>query len=123
MFNVECCKGQRRCRTFELIKPKCFQYARLKVGRCSKCLRFFVVIEKLDCYNKKTCIKKYDKEAFELYEKNLCNILYEIIYVKHSSSKIAWTYYKTVNAETQVCRYLDESGNASEKLHCPIKMA
>lgn len=123
MFNVECCKGQRRCRTFELAKPKCLQYVRLKIGRCSKCGRFFVAIEKLDFYGKKTCIKKYGEDALKFYEKNLCNILYEIILIKHASSKVAWTYYKAVNAETQVRRYMDESGNASnEKLYCPVKV-
>ena len=50
MFNIECCKGQRKCKVFELAKPKCFQHIYLKIGKCSKCKRLFCIIEKIDYF-------------------------------------------------------------------------
>lgn len=125
MFNIECCKGQRKCKVFELAKPKNFNHVYLKIGRCSKCKRLFCIIEKQYYYKnelRKSFVRKYGEDAIELFENSRCNILYEIILVKHANSKVAWTYYKTINAETQVRRYMDESGNAGEKIKCPVKV-
>lgn len=38
------------------------------------------------------------------------------------SKKIPWTYYKSLNGETQIKRYIDESGNAGKKIYAPVKM-
>ncbi len=37
------------------------------------------------------------------------------------SKKIPWTYYKSLNGETQIRRYIDESGNAGKKIYSPAK--
>lgn len=123
MFRIECCKGSRKCRVYELIKPRQYKNIYLKIGRCSKCKRFFVVIEKIRFDGKKEKpIRKYGVEALQLYQHNLHNIIHEIVLITKQGSKALWTYYKAVNFETLVRRYLDESGNAGEKIYSPVKV-
>lgn len=41
--------------------------------------------------------------------------------IKHSK-KIPWIYYKTINGEQQIPRYIDESDNAGRKTYSPVKV-
>lgn len=39
------------------------------------------------------------------------------------SKKVPWIYYKALNSEIQIPRYIDESANAGRKIHCPVKIS
>ena len=82
MFTLKCCDGMRKCKVFALAKGRLFESAVLKIGRCSKCKRLIVSVEKTDFNGRKTCIKKYGLQAQLLYERNLYNILYEVVQYK-----------------------------------------
>lgn len=122
MFKIQCCNGSRKCRVFLLAKSKHYKSAFLKIGRCSKCKRTVALIERVDFNDKKSTICRYGLQAWELYESNIHNIICECVLIQKQSSKVAWTYYKVVNSETCVRRYMDESGNAGEKIHSPVKI-
>ncbi len=122
MFRIECCNGLRKCRVYALAESRRYKSAYLKIARCSKCRRLVAIIEKIDFNNKKTKICRYGVDALLLYNRNLHNIVYEVVQVSKQSPKVAWTYYKTVNSETLVRRYMDESGNAGEKIFSPCKV-
>lgn len=122
MFRIECCKGLRKCRVFGLAVSKHYKNVYLKITRCPKCRKLIVLIEKVDFNGKKTTIRRQGEEAYSLYERNLYNIIYEINLISKQSSKVSWTYYKTINSETLVGRYMDESGNAGERIYSPVKI-
>lgn len=121
MFKIDCCNGSRKARIFVLSSEKNFQKVFLKSTVCSKCKKFVVVLEKTDFNGKVKRIKKSGIDAFIMYENYHWNILYEMLPIKTSAPRLAWTYYKTVNATTQIRRYMDESGNAGAKFICPLK--
>lgn len=123
MFRIDCCNGSRKAKVFVLNPEKNLQKVLLKTAVCSKCKRFVVVLEKTDFNGKVKRVKKTGIDAVIMYEKYKWNILYEIMLVKTSAPKLAWTYYKTVNATTQIRRYMDESGNAGAKIVCPLKVS
>lgn len=86
MFSFECCKGNRKCRVYALADSKLYESAVIKFGRCPVCKRLFCVIEKVDYFGKKTTIKKYGLQAQILFEKNLYNMLYEVVPIKSGKS-------------------------------------
>ena len=120
MFRLNCCNGSRKAKVFKLNSEKHYKEIFLKTAVCSKCKKFVVVLEKIDFNSKIKRIKKTGIDAIIFYENQKHNILYEIMRVKTSAPKVAWVYYKTVNATTQVRRYMDESGNAGAKIDCPL---
>jgi len=123
MFRLNCCNGTRKAKVFKLNAGKNFKEAFLKTAVCSKCKKFVVVLEKTDFNGKIKRIKKTGVDAVVFYEKYKWEIIFEVIAVKPSAPKVAWTYYKAINATTQVRRYMDESGNAGAKIHCPLKVS
>lgn len=122
MFRLNCCGGRRKARVFNLRPEKHFKEVLLKTAVCTKCKKFVVVLEKTDFNGKVKRIKKMGVDAVIFYENQKHNIMFEVIRVKASGAKVAWTYYKTVNATTQVRRYMDESGNAGAKVNCPLRV-
>lgn len=123
MFKIECCNGSRKCRVYELIKSRHYKNVYLKIGRCSKCKKLVAVIEKIRFDGKKEKpIRKYGVEALQLLQRNFHNIIHEIVLISKQGSKVPWTYYKAVNSETVIRRYIDESGNGGEKIHSPVKV-
>ena len=122
MFRLQCCNGSRKSRVFLLAKSKHYKSAYLKMTRCSKCKRFVVLIERIDFNDRKSTILRYGLQARELFESNIHNIICECKLLSKQSAKVAWTYYKVVNSETCVRRYMDESGNAGDKIHSPVKI-
>lgn len=38
------------------------------------------------------------------------------------SKKIPWTYYKSLDGQSQIRRYIDESGNAGKKIRTPVNI-
>lgn len=79
MFDLKCCNGQRRCKAYALAPSSNLQSCIMLVGRCSKCGKLLVGIEKIDYSGKKTLICKTRRDAYLLYEKNIHNIIYEIV--------------------------------------------
>lgn len=78
VFRIECCEGQRKCQVFAIAKSGHLQSAYLKMGRCSVCGKFFVVIETTDFSGRKRIVRQNESKAIELFERNRHNILFEI---------------------------------------------
>ena len=82
MFRFECCDARRKCKTFALAGKK--SNTVLKIGICPKCNRISAVIETDGCVK----VRRSGVDAYDLYNRNLPNILYEIKRIE--SGKNGW---------------------------------
>lgn len=88
MFRIQCCNKQKKCSVFAIAKTRMIQSAYLKMCYCMDCGSFIVVIETTDFNGHTKIIRKQNAEAYELFEKNKHNILFEVKPIQNG--KFGW---------------------------------
>lgn len=106
----------------------------LLVSYCVNCkhyvLKYLWYIKKqagfFDYVESKVIRGKLADKIFEERQENLKfyplpkNKLPKLDFLKQSKT-VPWIYYKSLNGETQVPRYIDETGNAGRKIFSPVQ--
>lgn len=128
---IDCYKSKRFFKKFTSIGKKEIKKEILLVSYCMNCkhyiLKYLWYIRKgagFFDYVESKLIK--GKEADRIFNERIDDLEFYPLpkpkqkpNIKHSK-KVPWVYYKTVNGEQQIPRYIDESDNAGRKTYSPV---